>query len=214
MKSPVSFRLHLATASLAAALVAGGCSMMEPKAERHVGPPLGSTWVQAQRNTGSYGSGAVQVTFKRGERMWQGKLMGTYETPQQVTVFAADGNWVAMLSPDGKPILTYDPPIGYDYPLVVGKTWTKSYRMTVIAKNQVIPFDATYKVEAYEDVTVPAGTFKAFKVVSSTSAGSEDIHWYAPEPGVFVKQSLKRTDKSGYGPGTREVELVSQPIKK
>ena len=214
MRFPFTFKVHLATASLAAMLVAGGCSMMEPKAERHVAPPLGSTWTQAQRNSGSYGSGAVQVPFKRGERMWQGKLMGTYETPQQVTVFAADGGWVAILSPDGKPILTYDPPIGYNWPLMVGKTWTSSHRMTLIAKNQVFPFETTYRVEAYEDVTVPAGTFKAFKIRSSSNTGSEDTYWYAPEPGVFVKQSLRRTDKSGYGPGTREAELASQSIKK
>lgn len=213
MKLPVSFRLHLATASLAAAFVAGGCSMMEPKAEKYVAPPVGSTWVQAQSNTGSYGTGTVQVPFKRGERMWEGKLMQANESPQQVILAASDGGWAVVLSPEGKPLISYDPPLAYDYPLVVGKTWTKSYRMTVIPKNQVIPFDATYKVEAYEDVTVPAGTFKAFKI-SFTSTGSQDMYWFVPELGVFAKQSLRRTDKSGYGPGTREVELVSQSIKK
>jgi hypothetical protein len=85
--------------------------------------------------------------------------------------------------------------------------------MTVIAKNQVFPFDATYKIEAYEDVTVPAGTFKAFKI-SFSSMGSQDLYWFVPEFGIFAKQSLRRTDKSGYGPGTREVELVFQSIKK
>ena len=214
MKSLFRSKAPLAIASLAAALVAGGCSMLEPKAERYVAPPVGSTWTQAQRNTGSYGTGTAQVPFKRGVRTWEGKSLGALETPQQVTVVTADGGWAAILSPDDKPIVSYDPPIGFDFPLVVGKTWTKSYRMTVIAKNQVIPFDATYKVEAYEDVTVPAGTFKAFKISSSTNTGSEDTYWFAPELGLFVKQSLRRTDKSGYGPGTREVELVSQSIKK
>jgi hypothetical protein len=214
IKSLIKFRLHLATAGLAAALVAGGCSMLEPKAERYVAPPVGSTWTLAQRNTGSYGSGTAQVPFKRVERMWQGKLTEANESPQQVILTASGGGWAVILSPDGKPIISYDPPLDYDWPLVVGKTWTKSYRMTVIAKNQVIPFDATYKVEAYEDVTVPAGTFKAFKISSSTNTGSEDTYWFTPELGLFVKQSLRRTDKSGYGPGTREVELVSQSIKK
>jgi len=213
MRSLLTFRLHLATASLAAALVAGGCSMMEPKAERYVAPPLGSTWTQAQRNTGSYGSGTAQVPFKRAERMWQGKMMGAIESPQQVILAAPDGAWATILSPDGKPILSYDPPLGYDYPLVVGKTWTKSYKMTMHAKNQVFPFDVTWKVEAYEDVTVPAGTFKAFKI-SFSSIGSQDMYWFAPELGVFAKQSMRRTDKSGYGAGTREVELVSQSIKR
>jgi hypothetical protein len=213
MKSPVSFGLQLATASLAAALVAGGCSMMEPKAERYFAPPVGSTWVQAQSNTGSYGKGTVQVPFKRGERMWQGKLMGANESPQQVILAESNGGWAVILSPDGKPLISYDPPLDYDWPLVVGKTWTKSYKMTVIPKNQVIPFDATYKVEAYENVTVPAGAFKAFKV-SVTTISSQEVYWFAPELGIYAKQSLRRTDKSGYGPGTREVELVSQSIKK
>jgi len=213
MKFPVSFRLQLATASLAAALVAGGCSMMAPKAERYVAPPVGSTWVQAQRNTGSYGSGTAQVPFKRGERMWQGKMMGTIESPQQIIVSAADGGWMAILSPEGKPLLSYDPPMNFSYPLVVGKTWTSSHRLTVIPKDQVVPFDATWKVEAYEDVTVPAGTFKAFKM-SASSFGFQDMYWFVPELGIYAKQSLRRTDKSGYGPGTREVELVSQSIKK
>jgi hypothetical protein len=213
MKFPFAFKVRLATASIAVALVAGGCSMMEPKAERYVPPPVGSTWIQAQHNTGSYGTGTVQVPFKRAERMWEGKLMQANESPQQVILAASDGGWAVILSPDGKPLLSYDPPLGYDYPLVVGKTWTKSYRMTVIPKNQVFPFDATFKVEAYEDVTVPAGTFKAFKI-SFSSIGSQDLYWFAPELGIFAKQILRRTDKSGYGPGTREVELVSQTIKK
>jgi hypothetical protein len=212
MKSLCKFKVHLATASLAAALVAGGCSMLEPKAESYVAPPLGSTWTVAQRNTGSYGSGAVQVPVKRAERLWQGKVTTAFVLPQQVIVATSNGSWAAILSPDDKTILSYDPPIGFDWPLMVGKTWTKSYRITVHAKNQVIPFDATYKVEAYEDVTVPAGTFKAFKI-NSSSIGSQDTYWLAPELGVFVKQSLRRTDKSRYGPGTREVELVSQTIK-
>jgi hypothetical protein len=213
MKSPLEFKAHLATAGLAAALVAGGCAMLEPKAERYVAPPVGSTWTQAQRNTGSYGSGTAQVPFKRGERMWEGKLMGTIESPQQVILATADGGWATILSADGKPILSYEPPLDYDWPLVVGKTWTKSYKMTVHAKNQIFPFEATYKVEAYEDVTVPAGTFKAFRI-SFSSTGAQDVYWFAPELGIFAKQVLTRTDKSGYGPGTREVELVSQSIKK
>lgn len=213
MKSLLEFKLHLATAGLAAALVAGGCAMLEPKAERYVAPPVGSTWTQAQRNTGSYGTGTAQVPFKRGELMWQGKLMGTIESPQQVILATSGGGWASILSADGKPILSYEPPLDYDWPLVVGKTWTKSYKMTVHAKNQVIPFDGAYKVEAYEDVTVPAGTFKAFRI-SFSSTGAQDVYWFAPELGIFAKQSLRRTDKSGYGPGTREVELVSQSIRK
>ena len=119
-----------------------------------------------------------------------------------------------MLAPDDKPILTYDPPIGFDFPLEVGKTWTKSYQVTVHATKQTIPVDGTWKVESYEDVTLPAGTFKVFKVSYSDTVGNENVQWFNPALGVFVKQSLKRTAKSPSGPGTRESELISQTITK
>jgi hypothetical protein len=213
MKSLPQAKLYLVTAALLTALASAGCAMMAPKAERYVAPPLGSTWTVTQRNTGSYGPGTAQVIYKSAERIWQGKVITAIVSPQVVVLVNSDSGWPAILAPDDKPILSYEPPIGFDFPLEVGKTWTKSYRMTVHAKNQTIPFDATWKVEAYEDVTVPAGTFKAFKV-SFVSIGSEDTYWFVPELGTHAKQILKRTDKSGYGPGTREVELVSQTITK
>jgi hypothetical protein len=61
---------------------------------------------------------------------------------------------------------------------VVGKTFTKSYRLTNHATQRTQAFDRMSSVEAYEDVSVPAGTFEAFGVKSSdnwatrTSLGS------------------------------------------
>jgi hypothetical protein len=64
-------------------------------------------------------------------------------------------------------------------------------------------------IEAFEDLTTPAGTFKAWRVRSADNFGNENVQWYAPDLGVFVKQSLRRTAKNPSGPGTREIELVS-----
>jgi hypothetical protein len=214
MKPMIGLKLYVATAALAAALVAGGCAMMEPKAERYVTPPLGSTWTQAQRNTGSYGTGSVNVPVKSAERIWEGKRVAAFSSPQQVILANPDGSWPAMLAPDDKPVLSYDPPIGFEWPLEVGKTWTKNYRMTNHATKQTTSFDSTWKVEAYEDVTVPAGTFKAFKISYSSTLGEQNVWWYDPQLGVFVKQSLRRTERSPSGPGTREIELFSQTITK
>lgn len=211
MKSLPKAELFLASAGLAIALAAAGCAMMAPKGA-YVAPPLGSTFTYATRDTGSFGSRTVRVTSKKAERIWQGKLIAATVSPQQVTLVDSQGAWPAILALDDKPIITYDPPIGYPFPLVVGKTSTGSYRMTVHAKQQTIPLDITWKVEAYEEVTVKAGTFKAFKVSSTDNFGNENIAWFVPELGIQAKLSYKRTDKSPSGPGTREVELVSHTI--
>jgi hypothetical protein len=104
--------------------------------------------------------------------------------------------------------------LSWEWPIEVGKTWTKKYTITIHATKQTIPFEVRQKVEAYEDVTVPAGTFKAFKVVTSDTLGSENINWFSPELGIFVKTTLRRTAKHPAGAGTRETELVSQTIRK
>jgi hypothetical protein len=206
-------KLQMASAGLGMALVSGGCTMMAPKGE-YVAPPLGSTWVLARSDSGSFGTEITQMTAKKEERMWEGKPTAATVSPQGTTLVNSDGAWLAILSPDGEPIFSWDPPIGFDFPLVVGKTWAASYRMTVHAENQTIPFDSRGKVEAYENVTVPAGTFKAFKISSSTTLGDENVHWFSPEFGVFVKSILVRTDESPAGPGKRETEIVSQTIEK
>ena len=119
-----------------------------------------------------------------------------------------------MIGPDDKPIMSWDPPIMFDFPLEVGKTWTKNYRVTLHATKQTIPFDYSGKVEAYEDVIVPAGTFKAFKISTSDTLGNENVIWYSPDLGVWVKSLMKRTAKYPAGPGTRESQVVSQTIRK
>ena len=212
MKTTRRVTLWLAIAALALALVVGGCAMT-PKAERYAAAPLGSTFTWTQANTGSFGSGTTQNTTKIDERMWEGKRVTAFVGRQGILLCTAEGTWPAILGADGKPIISWDPPIGYDWPLEVGKTWTKSYRITNHLRNQTTPFDSTSKIEAYEDVTVPAGTFKVFKVRSSSMLG-ESVMWFSSEFGLFVKQNQKRSANSPLGPGTSEEELVSYTIAK
>ncbi|MFO7738811.1 MAG: hypothetical protein R6V46_10080 [Desulfatiglandaceae bacterium] len=213
MKTTRSMKLYLTIAVLALALVPGGCAIA-PKAERWVAPPLGTTYTLARTNTGSFGSGASQITMKVTERMWEGKQVKEFASSGGAFLLNADGSWITVLGPDDKPIFTWDPPIGPDYPLEVGETWTKSYRVTVHAAKQAIPFDSTWKVEAYEDVTVPAGTFKAFKISYSDTLGNESMMWYMPELGLVGKRIEKRTAKNRTGPGTRDSQVISYTIAK
>ena len=117
MSIGISLKLQMASAGLVLAMVSGGCAMMAPKAERYVAPPLGSTWVQARRDSGSFGSANVQVSSKRGERMWQGQRVITFESAESAVLAASDsGNWLGIVSGD-KPLVTWEPGLNSDCPL-------------------------------------------------------------------------------------------------
>ncbi len=196
--------------SLGSAMLFVGCASAPPKWERFVLPAPGSSWTQVQRDTGSFGSGTKQVVTSIDEATWEGRKVASYQTATQHLLIDADG-FVAITMPAGQLVMRWDPPIGYQWPLEVGKTWTKNHTLTVASSGQKIPFTTNWKVEAYEDVTVPAGTFKAWRVSYSDSLGETQTVWSAPDKmGGFVKQIRQRaaTYQPG-GAGTREVELVS-----
>jgi hypothetical protein len=85
-----------------------------------------------------------------------------------------------------------------DFPITVGKKWDHKYkRESQVGGKKTDIIRASHKVVAYESVTVPAGTFQAFKInVVCEAADSrrmitnpEKIYfWYAPE----VKQLVKK----------------------
>lgn len=202
------WKLQSAAAGLAVAMLTAGCGLMAPKAERYFAPSLGTTWETARHDSGSYGAGSVKVTGKRGERAWQGRQLVTFEGAGGTILATADGSWLGVFKGD-TPLITWDPPLTWDWPLEVGKTWTREQRATIPAAKRTVSYTLTQKVEAYEDVIVPAGTFKAFKVSTVTSLGDDNLVWLSPEHGIFIKQSLKRTAKHAQGAGAREIEMLS-----
>jgi hypothetical protein len=206
-------KLQGAAAGLAVAMLTGGCGLMAPKAERIVAPAPGSSYVLHRRDSGSYGTMDGQVPIKVGRRMWQGSEVTSWDGPNAGVLAQPSGNWIGIFAGD-KPMVTWDPPLGWEWPIEVGKSWTKSYRMTKHATKRTIPYVSTQKVEAYEDVTVRAGTFKAFRLTTSTTLGDENVVWYSPDLGIWVKANSRRTAKHPAGPGTRDDELVSHDIKR
>ena len=213
MRSIFARSSQLAGATLAATLVLVGCAPMAPNQGSYVLPPMGSNWVMARTNSGSYGAASVQVTTSRGEQMWQGEQVASFEEPGFVQLLRANGNLIAFLG-GGKPVAIFDPEVRVSRPFEVGKTVTTNHQVTLPGRTEPMPLQITQKVEAYEDVTVPAGTFKTFRVSWSESTGVENTYWVSPELGITVKSILTRTAKFPSGPGKRENELVSQTIKK
>jgi hypothetical protein len=183
---------------------------MAPKSERYPPPQAGTTWTTMVRDSGSYGSGSAQLTGRfLPDRMWQGKEVHAFEFGGLTTLMTqGNANFIVQLRGDTT-VLTWDPPAGWMWPLEVGKTWTRKGTLTIHAAKRAVGYEYTQTVEAYEEVTVPAGTYMTFKVKTSNTLGDENVQWWNPDLGLFVKSKLTRTSKSAQGPGTRETELVS-----
>jgi len=201
-------------AAIAAALVLNGCAVTEPKVDRFVPPPVGSNWTNAVRNAGSFGSGDVQLQVTLREQEWNGKQVFVASSASGAEVWTPDGGLVAFLGAGDKPIMQFDPALTYDWPLMTGKTWTVSYQLTNAAGQRIGPTERTCKVAAYEDVKVLAGTFKTFKIGCSTTSGLDEVLWFSPELGIFVKASKTRSASYRAGPGTQGQELVSFTAKR
>lgn len=206
-------RITLALACTASLLA--GCAA-PPRAEGgRVDQPIGSVLVRTQKDTGSYGSGTTTTTATRmAPRMWKGQQVAVYANNPGPTLYQLPphGTFVGFFNGE-VPVVTFDPPTSWHWPLEVGKSWTSRYNMVIHQSNQVVPVEAKVTVEAHEDVSMPGGTFKTFRVRTVDNQGNDNLNWFSPDLGVFVKQKLTRTAASPNGPGTREVETIRQTIK-
>ena len=130
------------------------------------------------------------------------------------------GGDVAFVGPDDKPLLRWEPHQNWDWPLQVGKTFTRDYRL-IVGADRTIPYTRTCSVKSVEDVSVPAGTFKAWKVECSDTLGVEDVLWFSPELGIFVKlkqqalgsQPIWRRD-TGDGAGFSDSQEVGTRLRR
>lgn len=117
-----------------------------------------------------------------------------------------NGKWMAVVGRDGQPTTTFDPPIGYVYPLSVGQTWSTRHKMT--SARGATDFTHQCKVEARESVTVRAGTFETLKIVCD-SPTSLDVSWTIIDLGMHAKQEFQRFDGHPQGAGTQRTELLA-----
>jgi hypothetical protein len=194
-----------------AALLLAGCASAPPVAQRYVPPPVGATAEYRMTNTGSFGTGSGTLAMRVSQATWEGRPVRTYETPSGTTLQTASAGTVAVLDPAGRPLMRYDPPLDYSFPLVVGKTWTIDHELTVGAGTKM-PMRTEWKVEAYEDVTVPAGTFQSWRLVMTDNFGFRQTTWSVPEKmGMFAKRISVRPPGHPQGAGTQVLEMTRIP---
>jgi hypothetical protein len=102
----------------------------------------------------------------------------------------------------------------YEFPLEVGKKW--HFSANGIFRNNVNHYDFVNTVEAYEDVTTKAGTFKAFRIRREVSIRPLDnrgrgaswttTEWFSPAAKWLVKWASTN-------PNQREWELTAYNVK-
>ncbi len=195
------------------AAVAGGCATTTPTMDVWQPAPVGKSWTTQQRNTGSYGKDLEAVVTRVADVAWKGTPAVALRTASGNTLLQqpADGRWLAMLGQDGRPMTTWDPPAGWALPISVGSSWSGPRKMTVMASGRTFEYEWSCTVNAYEKVTVPAGTFDAFRVDCKTNTDAQDTYWVSPKVHPFVMTKLVRGPKNPGGPGTQETVLLRLP---
>ena len=111
--------------------------------------------------------------------------------------FTHDGNLLYNRGNDGLE-RTYEPYVPlFAFPLEPGKSWQAKYKMSR-SDGRTLDYDMSVTSVGWENVTVPAGTFKAIKLTSINwyrrtdpggSGGGRVVvnRWYSPEVKRFVK---------------------------
>jgi hypothetical protein len=200
-----------------AALFLSGCATLGDSGTCEpfdIAGQVGKTWVRSFKNSGSFGFASGQTTSTReAQRNWRGQpVLASVAASGAALLQAPDGGPVALVSGDVV-VTTWDPPPALDLPATVGKSWSRRYKLTQHARKETVQVEETWTFEAMEDVTVPAGTFRTCRLRSVDNLGNENVHWFSPATGIFVKQRLARTDRHVAGAGTRETEVVLQNIR-
>lgn len=197
--------------ALWAALLAG-CAGAPPRAERYIPPPTGSTWTYQVTSTGSFGNGTMHLTLRMARGTWEGREVLKVEAPASSQLQDAQIGLLAVLDASGRVTMSYDPPLTFTWPLEVGRTWRHQHVLTTNPGERKMPMISEWVVEAHEDVTVPAGTFKVWRVAMIDSFGFRQVIWSVPDTmGVFARRTSERPAHHPLGAGTQLLELIRRP---
>lgn len=208
--------LALAMTVSAVVLLIGGCATgpaTSPAATKMSKPAAGTTMTYHRKSTGSLGAYDGRVAWTAGTASWQGREVFASAAPGIGTSLHDPVSlaMIAFLDAAGKPVVSYDPPIDYQWPMQVGKAWSSQHMMTVHASGRTVPLTFDWKVEAWEKVTVPAGTFDAYKLTWKNSLGEAEARWVSPAEGIdTVKRHVERAATFPQGAGVLDAELLSR----
>jgi hypothetical protein len=107
-------------------------------------------------------------------------------------LYTRDLQWAGALR-DGREEIRMTPPLPwFSWPLQPGRRW--SYRGTYEDRNGKEHHSDSFAVIGEETVDVPAGRFRALKIVREGSSMSGDQYWYSPDVRFYIKWAGHRAD--------------------
>ncbi len=175
-------------------------------------PSVGTKWVA---RSGIEGRPAQTTTFTvAGEDTYEGKAVWKVIGGPDTLLFDKEtANLIASLQ-GGKEVFAYLPNSGlFSWPLWVGKSWTTTFTYyDRVRERKVENASEEYTVQAYEEITVPAGTWKAFKIHTQVGRTSTTV-WYAPDIKLIVKRTNETALDQPPGHATFVYEILEYPAK-
>lgn len=200
---------------VAAIALTAGCATRPPVADKMAAQPPGTVTTYHRKSSGSLGTFDGEVVWTVSATAWQGKPVVASGSPQAGTTLHDPTTLalIATLNPAGQPSTSFSPPVDYAWPLEVGKTWTSKHTVTIYPSGRTVPLTFSWKVDAWGDVTVPAGTFKAYKLTWTSDLGEIETRWVSPAEGIAtVKRHVERTASHPQGAGVLDAELLSRTL--
>lgn len=181
-------------------------------------PPPGSTW--SERTVFRNGKSATEIFTAMKNAIHEGRPAHRASAGKLVRILDASTRSLTAIVVSGREVLRFSPHNGaFAPPLWVGKKW--KHVMTVIDPvkgERQGPMRIPFEVEALEDVTVPAGTFKALRIrMDGELDGVEGMmtdlirqtDWFVPGLGLTVKSVRMVNGDHPLGAGAISMEVVS-----
>lgn len=171
-------------------------------------PSVGTTWVG--RNVPQSGPTVTLTYTVIEDGVYEGKPVHRVAAANDTHLYdIATSNTIATVR-FGKEVTSTLPHDGmFSWPLYVGKTWTATYTFNNRPQGVSIgPVNVEYRAAAYEEITVPAGSWKAFKLESEASNSAFSTLWYVPEINLVVKSINETTAGHPWGRTKTVYEMI------
>ena len=163
---------------------------------------VGDSWTY--RGTGR--DGAYTVTRRVvGEGVFDGHEAYEVQVGDSRYWYTKRLGYIARVNADRK-VQRITPPEDWQWPLQVGKSWSATVTwMDDGPPERRVALTGVWAVEAYEEITTPAGKFKALKLTRrEVESGASQELWYSP-----AARGLVKVKSAGTAVGPYEEELTA-----
>ena len=210
------FRLLPMVTALFTVVLASGCAVAPPAAERMVVAPTGTVMTYHRKSSGGLGAYDGKVVWNMANEHLAGPACLFFRLGRCGYHFArAKPVWRRCTVESGRYNRCFLSTRPFSYPVAVG-SWQDLdvYPHDDIACQRQNHANSIHgKVESWGDVTVPAGTFKAYKLVWTDSTGDVETRWVNPQEGLAtIKRHIDRPATHPQGAGVLDAELISYTL--